>query len=49
MLNFISPHNTLSRNSDKTYTLQTLALCAGITDKVWDVKFAFKTPYINDN
>jgi IS1 family transposase len=47
--NFIRPHNTLSKNPDKTYTSRTPALCAGITDKVWDVKFAFKTPYIDDN
>ncbi|MDR1021808.1 MAG: hypothetical protein LBL94_00800 [Prevotellaceae bacterium] len=36
-------------NPDKTLTPRTPALCAGITDKVWDIKYAFAIPYIDDN
>jgi hypothetical protein len=43
--NFIRPHNTLS----KTRTPRTPALYAKITHCVWDVKFAFMVPYIDDN
>jgi hypothetical protein len=46
---FISPHSSLSKNPDKTHTPRTPAFYAGITDKVWDIKFALKIPYINDN
>jgi hypothetical protein len=47
--NFIRPHRPLSKNPDKTRTPRTPALCAGITDKVWDIKYAFARPYIDDN
>lgn len=47
--NFIKPHGSLSKNPDKTRTPRTPALYARITDKVWDVKFAFKIPYVDDN
>jgi hypothetical protein len=47
--NFIRPHCSLSKNPDKTRTPRTPALCAGITDKVWDIKHAFEIPYIDDN
>lgn len=47
--NFIRPHCSLSKNPDKTRTPRTPAFYAGITDRVWDVEFAFKVPYIDDN
>jgi IS1 family transposase len=47
--NFIRPHSSLSKNPDKTRTPRTPALCAKITDSVWDVKIAFKVPYMDDN
>jgi IS1 family transposase len=47
--NFIKPHGSLSKNPDKTCTPRTPALCAGITDKVWNVKFAFEVPYVDVN
>jgi hypothetical protein len=47
--NFIKPHCSLSKNPDKTRTPRTPAFYAGITDRVWDVEFAFKVPYIDDN
>jgi len=45
--NFISPHSTLSKNSDKTYTPRTPAFVAGIVDCIWTTKFAFERPEIN--
>jgi hypothetical protein len=48
--NFIRPHSSLiCKNPDKTRIPRTPALYAGITDRVWDVKFAFEVPYIDDN
>jgi IS1 family transposase len=47
--NFIKPHCSLSKNPDKTRTPRTPALCAGITNKIWDMKNAFEIPYIDDN
>jgi hypothetical protein len=44
--NFIRPHCTLSKNSDNTRTPRTPALVAGITNDVWDVKYAFWKPYV---
>jgi IS1 family transposase len=44
--NFIRPHGTLSKNADKTQTARTPALYAGITDKNWDVQYAFKKSYL---
>jgi hypothetical protein len=44
--NFIRPHGTLSKNPDKTRTPRTPALVAGITNNVWNVKYAFMKPYI---
>jgi hypothetical protein len=48
--NFIRPHSSLGINPDKkTRTPRTPAFCAKITDLVWDVIFAFKMPYIDNN
>ena len=47
--NFIKPHSTLSRNTDKSYTPRTPALVAGIIDCNWTTKFAFERPEINYN
>lgn len=44
--NFIKPHLTLSKNSDKTFTARTPAMLVGIADKVWSTKFAFERPEI---
>jgi hypothetical protein len=47
--NFIRPHRSLSKNPDKSQTPRTPALCAGITENVWDIKCAFMIPYVNEN
>jgi IS1 family transposase len=44
--NFIKPHSTLSKNSDKSYTPRTPAQAAGIVNCVWTTKFAFERPEI---
>lgn len=48
--NFIKPHGTLSKNSDKSRTPSTPALVAGIIDENWTIDYAFKKPmkYINN-
>jgi len=42
--NCIRPHNTLSKNLDKTRTPRTPALTAGLIEKNWTIKKAFKIP-----
>jgi hypothetical protein len=42
--NCIRPHNTLSKNPDKTHTPRTPALLAGLITKNWTVETAFKNP-----
>ena len=44
--NFIRPHNTLSKNPDKTRTSRTPALVAGIINQNWTIDDAFKQPLI---
>jgi len=44
--NCIRPHNTLSKNHDKSYTPRTPALVAKLTDKNWTIETAFRTPMI---
>jgi hypothetical protein len=44
--NFIRPHGTLSKNPDKTQTPRTPAMVAKITNNVWNVKYAFRKPYV---
>jgi len=44
--NCIRPHNTLSKNSDKSYTPRTPAMVAKLIDKNWTVETAFRTPMI---
>jgi IS1 family transposase len=44
--NFIRPHNTLSKNPDKTRTPRTPALAAGIIEHNWTFLDAFKRPLI---
>jgi len=46
MYNCIRPHNTLSKNPDKTYTPRTPALAAKLIEKNWTIESAFKTPLI---
>ena len=42
--NCIRPHNTLSKNPDKTRTPRTPALVAGLIEKNWTTETAFKRP-----
>ena len=42
--NCIRPHNTLSKNPDKTRTPRTPALVAGLIEKNLTIETAFKTP-----
>ena len=44
--NCIKPHNTLSKNPDKTCTPGTPALVAKVIDKNWTVESAYKKPLI---
>ena len=44
--NCIRPHNTLSKNPDKTRTPRTPALVANVIEKNWTVDDAFLTPLI---
>jgi IS1 family transposase len=44
--NCIRPHNTLSKNPDKTRTPRTPALVGGLIVKNWTVETAFKRPLI---
>jgi IS1 family transposase len=44
--NCIRPHNTLSKNPDKSYTPRTPALVAKLIDKNWTTESTFKTPMI---
>jgi len=44
MYNCIRPHNTLSKNPDKTYTPRTPALAANLIDKNWSVDSAYRIP-----
>jgi len=44
--NFIRPHNTLSKNPDKTRTPRTPALAAKLIENNWTVQSAFSTPFI---
>ena len=44
--NCIRPHNTLSKNPDKTRTPRTPALVAKLIEKNWTVETAFKRPLI---
>lgn len=44
MYNCIRPHNTLSKNPDKTSTPRTPALAAKLIEKNWTVDSAFKRP-----
>ena len=46
MYNCIRPHNTLSKNPDKTRTPRTPALAAKLIDNNWTVQSAFSTPLI---
>lgn len=46
--NFIRPHCTLSKNSDKSETPRTPAMVAGLTEKVWTTEYAFKLPHYNN-
>ena len=42
--NCVRPHNTLSKNPDKTRTPRTPALVAGLIEKNLTIETAFKTP-----
>jgi hypothetical protein len=42
--NCVRPHNTLSKNPDKTRTPRTPALVAGLIEKNWNIETAFKIP-----
>ena len=42
--NCVRPHNTLSKNPDKTRTPRTPALVAGLIEKNWTIEIAFKFP-----
>jgi hypothetical protein len=44
--NCIKPHNTLSKNPDKSYTPRTPALVAKLIEKNWTVDSAFRRPLI---
>ena len=44
--NCVRPHNTLSRNTDKTRTPRTPALVAGLIEKNLTIETAFKTPMV---
>ena len=44
--NCIRPHNTLSKNPDKTTTPRTPALVANLIEENWTVKLAFNKPLI---
>jgi IS1 family transposase len=44
--NFIKPHNSLSKNQDKTTTPRTPALRAGIIEKNWTIDYAFNRPIL---
>jgi len=46
MYNCIRPHNTLSKNPDKTTTPRTPALVAKLIEKNWTINSAFKRPLI---
>jgi len=46
MYNCIRPHNTLSKNPDKTTTPRTPALAAKLIEKNWTVDSAFKKPLL---
>ena len=46
MYNCIRPHNTLSKNPDKTTTPRTPALAAKLIEKNWTVDAAFKRPLL---
>lgn len=37
--NFIKPHGTLSKNSDKSHTPRTPVLVAGLIDENWSIKY----------
>jgi hypothetical protein len=44
--NFIRPHETLSRNADRTYTPRTPAMAAGLAAHPWSVEFMLGTPRV---
>ena len=44
--NCVRPHNTLSRNTDKTYTPRTPALAAGLIEKNLTIETALKKPMV---
>ena len=44
--NCIRPHNTLSKNRNKSYIPRTPALVAKLIDKNWTIETAFRTPMI---
>ena len=46
MYNCVRPHNTLSKNPDKTRTPRTPALVAKLIEKNWTVDSAFRRPMI---
>jgi len=47
--NFIKPHTTLSKNSDKTVTPRTPAQVAGITNSIWSLGYLLARPsYLTD-
>jgi hypothetical protein len=44
--NCIRPHNTLSKNPDKSHTPRTPALVANLIKMNWTINYAFKRPLI---
>jgi IS1 family transposase len=44
--NCIRPHNTLSKNPDKSRTPRTPALVANLIEKNWTINYAFRKPLI---